>query len=153
MNEQTMFYIVFFAAALLLLAVQAVLSARRQREQLVRRIREQWGKRPEREYSLEEFDKVSHYYERKRGEEFFLDDTTWNDLDEVFMLLNTTGSAVGEEYLYRVLRTPEFSQDELSRRSALAEYFRANQKSREEFSVAFGLMGRKKRTAVSDYIE
>lgn len=155
MNEQTMFYIVFFAAALLLLAVQAVLSARRQREQLVRRIREQWGKRPEREYSLEEFDKISHYYERKRGEEFFLDDTTWNDLgmDEVFMLLNTTGSAVGEEYLYRVLRTPEFSRDELSRRSALAEYFRANQKSREEFSVAFGLMGRKKRTAVSDYIE
>ena len=66
MNEQTMFYIVFFAAALLLLAVQAVLSARRQREQLVRRIREQWGKRPEREYSLEEFDKISHYYERKR---------------------------------------------------------------------------------------
>ena len=154
MNEQTMSYIVFFAAAVLFLAAQAVLSARRQRERLVRQIREQWGKRPEREYSLEEFDKIPHYYERKKGEEFSLDDTTWNDLgmDEVFMLLNTTGSSVGEEYLYRVLRTPEFSKKELSRRSELAEYFRDHEKSREEFSVAFGLMGHKKRTAVSDYI-
>ena len=59
---------------------------------------------------------------------------------------------MGEEYLYRVLRTPEFDKEVLEERSALADFFREHPGLREEFKVCFGRMGRRRRVALSDYI-
>lgn len=154
MDQETATYVGFFLAICVFLFIQSVLSERRRRERLKEKIREQWGKVPNREYTLEEFEKISHYYERRKGGRFFIDDITWNDLgmDEVFLLLNTADSAVGEEYLYWALRNPEFDEAVLKERSALADFFRENPAIREEFKICFGKMGRRKRAALSDYI-
>ncbi len=154
MDGQTMTYVGFFLAVCVFLFIQSVLAGRRQRERLKLRVREQWGRIPRREYSLEEFEKISHYYERRKGGRFFVDDITWNDLgmDEIFLLLNTADSAVGEEYLYWALRTPEFDEEVLRERSALADFFRERAELREEFKVCFGKMGRRRRVALSDYV-
>ncbi len=155
MDQQTMVYVVFILGACLLLWIQYVVSKRNRYQSLCRKVREQWGKVPDREYSLEEFEKISHFYEKRKGSRFSIDDITWNDLgmDEVFLLLNTAGSAVGEEYLYQVLRTPEFDTGVLKERSALADHFRSHQKEREAFGICFAQMGRRKRVALADYIE
>ena len=110
MDQETTMYVGFFLVVCVFLFIQSALAERRRRERLKEKIREQWGKIPNREYTLEEFEKISHYYERRKGDRFSIDDITWNDLgmDEVFLLLNTADSAVGEEYLYWALRTPEF---------------------------------------------
>lgn len=154
MNQDTMTYVGFFLAVCVLLFVQSVLSNRRRMERLRLQIREQWGKVPKREYSLEEFEKISHYFERRKGTRFFIDDITWNDMgmDDVFLLLNTADSAVGEEYLYWVLRTPEFDEEVLKERSELADFFRSHQTLREQCKLCFGRMGRRRRVALSDYI-
>lgn len=51
----------------------------------------------------------------------YIDDITWNDLemDDVFARLNNTLSSVGEEYLYKTLRTPEFDENVLKKREKL----------------------------------
>lgn len=154
MDRQTMTYVGFFLAACIFLFIQSVLADRRLKERLRVKITEQWGKIPNREYSLEEFEKISHYYLRRKGSRFFIDDITWNDLgmDEIFLLLNTADSAVGEEYLYHALRTPEFDESVLKERSRLADFFRDNQEIREQYKICFGRMGRRRRVALSDYI-
>lgn len=155
MDQQTMIYVAFILGACLLLGVQYVVSRKKRYEELCRRVREQWGSIPSREYSLEEFEKISHYFRKRKGGEFFIDDITWNDLgmDDVFLLINTAGSAVGEEYLYKTLRVPEPDRDLLKKRAALADYFRAHKREREEYGVCFAMMGRRKRVALADYIE
>ena len=45
-----------------ILLVQYILFKRRQYRTMCRKVREQWGKIPDREYSLEEFEKISHYF-------------------------------------------------------------------------------------------
>lgn len=154
MDQETTMYVGFFLVVCVFLFIQSALAERRRRERLKEKIREQWGKIPNREYTLEEFEKISHYYERRKGDRFSIDDITWNDLgmDEVFLLLNTADSAVGEEYLYWALRTPEFDDTVLKERSALADFFRENKALREEFKICFGRMGRRRRVALSDYI-
>ncbi len=154
MDRQTMTYVGFFLAACAILFLQSVIAGRRKKERLKAKIREQWGKIPRREYTLEEFEKISHYYERRKDGRFSIDDITWNDLgmDDVFLLLNTADSAVGEEYLYRTLRTPEFDEEVLKERSRLADFFRDHPKLREEFKICFAEMGRRRRVALSDYI-
>ena len=58
---------------------------------------------PDREYTWEELESISHYAKHHEGERFMVDDITWNDLgmDQIFMLLNTTVSSCGEDVLYR----------------------------------------------------
>ena len=49
------------------------------------------------------------------GDKYFVvDETTWHDLsmDEIFARINTTGSSVGEEYLYRFLHTMRLDEGE-----------------------------------------
>ncbi|MCD2491018.1 hypothetical protein LQE92_00075 [Lacrimispora sp. NSJ-141] len=154
MDEQTMIYIGIIAGVLLILLVQYFISRKAHYRNICQKVKEQWGKVSDREYTLEEFDKISHYYEQHKGERFSIDDITWNDMgmDDIFLLLNTTGSAIGEEYLYWALRTPEFDEKVLKRRSELADYFRANTTAREQYAVCFAQMGRKKRIALADYV-
>lgn len=43
------------------------------------------GNRTDREYTQEELESISHYAKRNEGEQFMIDDITWNDLqmDEI----------------------------------------------------------------------
>ena len=72
MDRQTMMYLAFFLAVAVILLVQYILFKRRQYRTMCRKVREQWGKIPDREYSLEEFEKISHYFKIKREKTEFL---------------------------------------------------------------------------------
>lgn len=60
---------------------------------------------PEREYSPDDLERISHYFRRKESAGFCIDDITWNDLDmdRVFMQMNQTVSSPGEDVLYDML--------------------------------------------------
>ena len=104
-------FILFAVLALIAFTCYICIQNRQVKLRTLRRIRNQYGKRPEREYEFEEFDAITHYFERKSKTGFYIDDITWNDLDmdTIFMLLNQTYSCVGESYLYSLLRTSSFS--------------------------------------------
>ena len=54
------------------------------------RIKRIFGKIPEREYSPDDLERISHYFRRKENGEFYIDDITWNDLDmdRIFIQIN-----------------------------------------------------------------
>ncbi len=117
----------------------------------------QFGEIPNREYTHESLDAISHYYMRLagEGETFHVDDITWNDLDmdRCFIQMNSTLSSAGEEYLYYMLRTPVQMPEPLEKREALISFFDANQEVRLHCQETFAQLGHTKKVSLSDYLE
>ena len=142
------------AAVMAAFAGYCVYHNYRRKQQLIRKIKKSWGQRPDREYSFAEYDAISHYFQRRHKDQYWVDDITWNDLDmdTIFMLLNHTWSCIGESCLYDMLRTPSFSNDELQERDRLVEYFLANPQKRQQMEVFFAGIGKTGARSVFDYI-
>ena len=97
-----------FAALMIFLFFKGIYDKKKARERLVMRLLQQWGKLPEEEYSEEKFKSLQYYYQhcyQKKHVDFLLDSITWNDLNlnELFFMINNTGSAMGEEILWALL--------------------------------------------------
>lgn len=154
MGEETLISIVLVAAFLGIFLVTAVRNHQQQRKVFVNRVKKLWGQASDREYTYEEFQSISHYATRHRGNDFFIDDITWNDLDmdRVFMLLNNTVSSCGEEYLYAMLRRPLFAQEALDERNRLIEFFRKNEAVRIQMQTILAVIGKTRGISIGDYI-
>lgn len=104
----------------------------RQRKWFLRHLKQRWGTVPDREYTQEELESISHYAKRNEGEQFMIDDTTWNDLqmDEIFIRINNTLSSCGEDVLYQILRQPQMDRNVLDERERLIAYFQTHEEER-----------------------
>ena len=89
--------ILLTVAAILLLVTWILYENRKQKKRMLRKIQRIYGKVPEREYSAGDLKNISHYFLRKKGDDFWIDDITWNDLDmdRIYMLINQTVSSPG----------------------------------------------------------
>ncbi len=148
-------YIVIIVAVIIFFVIWAVRSERNRKRNLLERLKREFGEVPAREYEYEHFQSIPHYFERHKGDDFYVDDITWNDLDmdRVFQLLNNTQSSAGEEYLYNTLRTPSFSENELNERERLVKLMDENEELRVYLQQTFHRMGYTKRISLSDYID
>ena len=74
----------------------------------------EWGQIPNDSYTAEKFAAIREYYLANKGT-CDVDDITWNDvdMDNVFARINSTYSSMGEEYLYKMLRMPEYDEGNL----------------------------------------
>ena len=137
MDEQYIWAWIFALLAVVLVIV-VVRERMRAKQRQVEQLRQNWGQVPEREYTSEELESISHYARNHQNGRFMIDDITWNDLDmeRVYMLLNNTCSACGEEYLYAMLRLPEFQPETLEERERVIEFFRNHAKERENVQNA-----------------
>ena len=84
-----------------------------------------WGKTPNVKYKDNDFKYISSYFKNKlNNNDFYIDDITWNDIgmDDVFKRMNSTSSFVGENYLYYMLRKPEFNDNLLKNRCIFMEH-------------------------------
>ena len=90
MNEEALLVIIFIIVAIGVAAYVMIQNNRVRKRYLLEQIQKGWGAVPDREYSYEELESIARYGERIRGDQFYIDDTTWNDLDllRVFQLLN-----------------------------------------------------------------
>lgn len=151
-------YLIGCAAIFVFLGVQFYFAQKNRKKAFHERIKHEWGKVPEREYTDAEFESITHYYrntiDNSEDSCNYVDDITWNDLDmdEIFMQMNNTYSSAGEEYLYYVLRTPKTSDEELLQREKLITFFADNKEEREKLQMVYGEIGRKRGISVSDYI-
>ncbi|WFR54783.1 hypothetical protein QA584_14265 [Anaerocolumna sp. AGMB13025] len=121
---------------------------------LIARLRREWGEIPEEEYTSESLKSLSSYYRSVKEEGLDVDDITWNDvdMDQIFMLVNNTGSAIGEEYLYSVLRKVKFKEEDLLERNRLIEFFQQNEEKRMDLQLALRGMGKLRNVSVYEYI-
>lgn len=154
MKEETIISVFLVIAFLAMLVVVAVRNNMNRKKWFLNRVKMLWGQAPDREYTYEEFESISHYARRHQGDAFFIDDITWNDLDldRIFMLINNTVSSCGEEYLYAMLRKPLFDQEGLDERNRLIEFFRNNEKARIDVQKVLMSVGKTKGVSIGDYI-
>jgi len=115
-----------------------------------------WGKEPRRKYSSEDMKSISSFFEnmtKSSPESYYIDNITWNDLDmdNIFKKLNSTMSSVGEEYLYYLLRKPEFSSQVLEERERIIEFFRNNKTAREKLMYLLAKLGKVRSINITDY--
>ena len=104
--------------------------------------------------SDERFLRISAYFE-KHTKDFQIDDITWNDLDmdDLFKRMNYCLSSTGEEYLYYMLRTPEFEEEKLKHLNEVIEYYASNPKERVAFQILMKKLGTTGKFSLYDYID
>lgn len=134
--------------------LKAIYDKKKYYEKTLDQLKKSWGKIPQQEYTNEEFKSLTYFYQSMKDVNQDIDDITWNDIDmdEIFMLLNNTGSAIGEEYLYSVLRKIQFKEEELIERNRLIEYFSTHAEQRLKLQIALKSIGKLKNISIYEYI-
>lgn len=152
MEYLILFFILLLAG--MLLFGKGVWDAKRMEAWQRQKLRENFGKRSDREYWDGELERIPGYFE-KHPEDFCLDAITWNDLDmdELFLRMNTACSSAGQEYLYYMLRTPSFSEEELLRREELMQYFTVHEEERLRLQTLYKRLGRTGKYSIYDYMD
>ena len=147
------------AALMVFLLIKGIYDKKKAKERLVKRLSEEWGTLPEEEYSEAKFRSLQYYYDNcyqgKEQIDFLLDSITWNDLNlnELFFMLNNTGSAMGEEILWAILHDLKCSETELLFRNKLISFFENNCDARLKLQTSFSLIGKNKKISVYEYMD
>lgn len=149
-----MLYIGIAVAVLAALFIKSIYDEKRYKEKLYRKMEKEWGQVPTEEYTEEKYHSLQFYYNQLEKDVGEIDSITWNDLDmdQIFMTINNTGSAAGEEYLFAMLHRLSFSKEELAERNRLMEHFIKNKQARQSLQEQFMRMGKEKNISVYEYI-
>ncbi len=147
------FIVIGFAIVAAFIA-KGIYDRKNYRLKLIQKLKKEWGRIPDEEYTVESLKSLSSYYRSIKDDNKDIDDITWNDIDmdQIFMLMNNTGSAMGEEYLYSVLRKVKFNEQDLAERNRLIEFFRQNEEKRLQLQAALRGMGKLRHISVYEYI-
>lgn len=154
--EKYVWYIIIGGIALIALIIFLATSGKRRKKKAYARIRSEYGKLPDREYTEEEILKIRSYFDKvHRAEDFAVDDITWHDLnlDEIYATMNATYSSVGEEELYRILREPVFDEEELKERDRVIRFFSEHPEERIALQYEYALIGRTRKVSLVDYLD
>lgn len=149
------YYLLIISVVFIIFVYNSIMYRKKTLEKLRKKIRELWGQPPGREYEYVELEKIANLFRKKKEGRFFIDDITWNDLDmdSIFMILNNTYSSAGEEFLYSMLRIPEFDEKILIKRDKLITYFQNNEEEAYRLQEVFAKLGRTKSISLSEFIE
>lgn len=141
-------------AIMVIFIIKGIYNKRAWYKSVRQKLKNDWGKVPEEEYTSEKFRSLSAYYLSQIDKNSDIDDITWNDInmEEIFMLINNTGSAIGEEYLYALLHKLQFEEEKLKERERLMNYFSDNEDDRLALQFAFHRMGKIINLSVYEYI-
>ena len=155
MKSEWMITLLTAGGILILCAAMIIWDKIRQRKWFLRHLKQRWGTIPDREYTQEELESISHYAKRNEGEQFMIDDITWNDLqmDEIFICMNNTLSSCGEDVLYQILRQPQMDQNVLDERERLIAYFQTHEEERIQVLTRVNEVKKIWKMSIADYID
>ena len=155
MKSEWMITLLTAGGILILCAAMIIWDKIRQRKWFLRHLKQRWGTVPDREYTQEELESISHYAKRNEGEQFMIDDITWNDLqmDEIFIRMNNTLSSCGEDVLYQILRQPQMDQNVLDERERLIAYFQTHEEERIQVLTRVNEVKKIWKMSIADYID
>ena len=155
MKSEWMITLLTAGGILILCAAMIIWDKIRQRKWFLRHLKQRWGTVPDREYTQEELESISHYAKRNEGEQFMIDDITWNDLqmDEIFIRINNTLSSCGEDVLYQILRQPQMDQNVLDERERLIAYFQTHEEERIQVLTRVNEVKKIWKMSIADYID
>ena len=143
-------YLVLVIVVIIFLIGKGIYDKKKYKQRIRRMLSEEFGTVSDEEYSAEKLKSLQSYYRAVKREAYDIDDITWNDLelDELFMVMNRTVSAMGEEYLYAMLRQPQFDETEMKERERLISFFLKQEKTRIDVQEALYQIGKQRKYSV-----
>ncbi len=153
METELIALIIAIGAFIAFFFVKGIIDEKRKEKDYILKLKFNFGKYPEREYTNEQFSGISGY-DRKNRTDNHIDNITWDDLDmdSVFMSMNNTHSSAGEEYLYYRLRNPKLTDETTRRDEELIDYFYNNKDDSINLQKAFHKMGKTGKYSLYDYL-
>ena len=150
-------YMMLTAALLLGIAViliKKVYDQKKTERWLLQTFRTEFGKQNEKIPDREVFYGITGYFRHHQVPEQ-IDAITCNDLelDKLFFKINTAKSSAGQEYLYYLLRTPSFSQEELACREDRINFWITQETLRTKMQMIFYKLGKTGKYSIFDYME
>lgn len=123
------------------------------RQRLKQWLKLEWGSYTRDEYSDRIRRNIRYYHEQKKTE-YSIDDITWNDLnmEAVFEKMNHTRTSAGEEVLYHILRSPQFSEEELERREKVIQSIQEQEELRYDLEAALYDIGKTDSISVYEFL-
>lgn len=154
-------YIIFggvICVFLIVYVVRCILEEKRRKKRFRQSLYEDYGKVSDKKYPQGRLFTIdSHYRKKMKAEKpaFSVDDITWNDLDmeRLFMRMDYTFSAAGEEMLYTLLRCPCTEEKELLRREKLIKYFMEHEDERVRLQLLYAQIGRTGKYSIHEYLD
>ncbi len=142
--------ILFIIVAAFLLGIR---DKRREESNLLSKLKNNFGKAPDRVYKSEDLEHVTGFY-KNHSDGFCIDDTTWADLsmDSIFKRVNYCLSAAGEEYLYYMLRSPR-QKDDFDSFERQVSFFEENDEERRRIQLIYYNVGRNSKYSIYDYLD
>lgn len=149
------YYLIIMVIIFLIFLYNSIMFRKREKEKLLNEIRNNWGKFSDREYTFDEFVKITYNYRINKNGIFNIDDITFNDLDmdDIFKKINNTYSSAGEEYLYKMLRLPVFDKSELLKRDNLIKKFENNSDNAIKLQEIFASLGKTKKISLTEFLD
>lgn len=143
-------YLVLGVVLVLFLIGKGFYDKKRYKEKVRRMLSDDFGTVSDEEYTAEKMKSLQNYYRAVKRDAYDVDDITWNDLelDELYMVMNRTVSAMGEEYLYAMLRQPQFDAEEMKERERLISFFLNQEKTRIDVQEALYQIGKQRKYSV-----
>ena len=85
---------------------------------------------------------------------FSIDDQTWSDLNmnELFPLLDRTFTTPGEQILYKLLRTPLLTKEEIQKRKIILNAFQDNETFRNKVALMLLKLDKQKESTVTSML-
>lgn len=139
---------------LIIFLAKSIYDTKNNRRLLILKLKNNWGKPPTKNYTVEQLYSIGFYYRTKRNKDLDVDDITWDDLDfeEIYLLINNTASSVGEEYLFSILKRLSFDEEVLRERNTLIEFFQKNPEKAIELQIILSYLGKLHNISVYEYI-
>ncbi len=136
-------FLLVIPALLIAVIVKAIYDNITEKKRFEERVRIKWGQYPDTEYAPGKLESIRKYYD-SAAEDGDIDDITWKDLnmDDIYMLLNHTESAMGEEVLYKILRKPLYDKEEIMYRNRIIDHFLKNDSDRIGIQRCLSMIGR-----------
>ncbi len=153
-------YIIFFGALIALygfVVIQGKMHERKIKKYFTARLKKEFTQLNDADYSNERMMAVKGMYQWHAGEDFTVDDITWNDIDgdRLYKNMNHCYSSAGDEYLYYRMRTPILAEDELQfkKNEEIYKFLQDNEDERIRFQLLFASLGRTGKFSLYRYLE
>lgn len=147
-------FIILFGGFIIIAIYVLIDTTKKRKARIEKKLKNSYGKPSTRKYSEDEFELIRHFYEESAGEDYSVDDITWNDLglDDIYKAMNISNSSAGQEYLYKMLRIPAKTKEELKETDRLADFFDSNEEKRLEIQRKYVKLGFTRLISLSDYL-
>ena len=146
--------LLFFLVLIIILICKGFVEEKRKTEKLKKKFKEHYGKANKRQIKEEELERISHYCKDRMTKDT-IDELTWNDLDMdlVYKQMAYTGSSLGDDYLYYLLRNPVRKEEILLNRENKISCLAKNETLRIKLQVLLAGIGRIRDYSFSDYLK